>query len=727
MNKLSSLKQLLCFITALSLGASMYGCSQKQNSDTSDDPTPVVTENVTDANNSEPTSQAKLGSTRKSYSELFSSRDKNQEGEPITTEIRLGSEITIEGNGAEVSNNQIKITAEGVYRVTGQLSDGQIIVNAPKAKVQLILDNADISCSSSSAIYGEDSDKLFITTAKDSVNTLTNGDTAGAEEQLPCIFSSDSITLNGLGSLSINAKSSDGIQSKDDIVITGGNINIDAFGDGIKGKDYVAVCGGNVTVKCGEDGIKSTNAEDTAFGFVYIEDGSFSITSGNDGIQAETDIVTTGGEFTITTGGGADNSTKAHMDDFGGGRGGFGGMNGGDRFGHGGFDHGNIPDDFDFDKMTPPDDSDPNQMTPPDGFAPDQMTPPDGFDPDQTPPDAPFGKDEKIPENSDQSSDDSTASDSMKGLKGCASIEINGGTFTIDSEDDSLHSNGDVLITDGSITINSGDDGIHADSAVKIGGSADINIAKSYEGIEGAVIEISGGKIDLTSEDDGLNGSDGSYQGGMGTMASGVNVNISGGELHVNAQGDGLDSNGDMTISGGTVIVDGPTNGGNGALDGNGKILVNGGTLIAVGSSQMAECPDEDSEQMSVAYGFDSTQTAGTAIALCDENGNQIVSYSTMKTFDHVVISCPDIAKGKKYSITADGKEIQTFSADSTLTMLGNQSMTFGFGGHGGGKGDFNKGDFQMPTDENGDPALPEGGRFPGGKGDKFRGDQSVS
>lgn len=702
MNRLSSLKQLLCFITALSLAASMCGCSQKQDSDTPDAPTPVVSENVTDASDSEPTSQAKLNSTRKSYSELFSSRDKNQEGEPVTTEISLGSVITIDGNGAEVSDNQIKITAEGVYRVTGQISNGQIIVNAPKAKVQLILDNADISCSYSSAIYGEDSDKLFITTAENSVNTLTNGDPASSEIQLPCIFSSDSITLNGCGALNINAKSSDGIQSKDDIVITGGDVSINASGDGIKGKDYVAACGGNVTVKCGEDGIKSTNAEDTAFGFVYIEDGSFAITAGNDGIQAETDLVTTGGEFTITTGGGADSSTKAHTDDFGGGRGGFGDMNGGDRFGRGGFDHGNIPDDFDFDKTTPPDDFDPSQMTPPD---------------------APSGKDEKTPE----SSDSSTVSDSMKGLKGCASIEINGGTFTIDSADDSLHSNGDVLITGGSIAINSGDDGIHADSSVKIGGSADINIAKSYEGIEGAVIEISGGKIDLASEDDGLNGSDGSYQGGMGTMAGGVNVNISGGELHVNAQGDGLDSNGNLTISGGTVIVDGPTNGGNGALDGNGKILVNGGTLIAVGSSQMAECPDEDSEQMSVAYGFDSTQTAGTVIALCDENGNQIASHSTAKTFNHVVISSPDIAKGKKYSITADNKEIETFMADSTVIMLGNQSMAFGFGGHSDGKGDFNKGDFQMPTDENGDPALPEGGRFPGGKGDKFRGDQSAS
>lgn len=715
MNKLSSLKQLLCFITAMSLGASMCGCSQKQNSDTPDDPTPVVTENVTDTNDSEPASQAKLSSTRKSYSELFSVRDKNQEGESVTTEIRLGSEITVEGNGAEVSDDQITITAEGVYRVTGQLSDGQIIVNAPKAKVQLLLDNAEISCSYSSAIYGESSDKLFITTAENSVNTLTNGDPASSEIQLPCIFSSDSITLNGCGSLNINAKSSDGIQSKDDIVITGGDVSIDAFGDGIKGRDYVAACGGNVTVKCGEDGIKSTNIEDTAFGFVYIEGGSFAITSGNDGIQAETDIVTTGGEFTITTGGGADNSTKAHMDDFGSGHGGFGDMDG-SGFGHGGFGHGNIPEDFDFDAMTPPDD-----------FDPDHMTPPDGFDPDQTPPDVPSGRNEKTPENSGQSSDNSAVSDSMKGLKGCASIEINGGTFAIDSADDSIHSNGDVLISGGRITLNSGDDGIHADSTVKLGGSADISITKSYEGIEGAVIEISGGKIDLTSEDDGINGSDGSYQGGMGTMAGGVHVSISGGELHVNAQGDGLDSNGDMTISGGTVIVDGPTNGGNGALDGNGKILVNGGTLIAVGSSQMAECPDEDSEQMSVAYGFDSTQTAGTAIALCDEKGNQIASHSTAKTFDHVVISSPDIAKGKKYSITADGKEIESFTADSTVTLLGNQSMAFGFGGHGGGKGDFNKGDFQMPTDENGDPVLPEGGRFPGGKGDKFRGDQSAS
>ena len=49
-------------------------------------------------------------------------------------------------------------------------------------------------------------------------------------------------------------------------------------------------------------------------------------------------------------------------------------------------------------------------------------------------------------------------------------------------------------------------------------------------------------------------------------------VDITGGSLTINSQGDGLDSNGNATITGGTVVVNGPTNDGNGALDVNGEL-----------------------------------------------------------------------------------------------------------------------------------------------------------
>jgi phage baseplate assembly protein gpV len=68
-------------------------------------------------------------------------------------------------------------------------------------------------------------------------------------------------------------------------------------------------------------------------------------------------------------------------------------------------------------------------------------------------------------------------------------------------------------------------------------------------------------------------------------------VDVTGGSLTINAQGDGLDSNGNASISGGTVVVNGPTNSGNGALDVNGELTVTGGRVAAAGSAGMVVTP----------------------------------------------------------------------------------------------------------------------------------------
>lgn len=701
-----SCKKIFGFLTAVIVTASFVGCTtekpQNIGSETSTEnsaDTTKATEEVTEKA-TEKATDAPKSTVKRAYNELFSDRDKSAEYGDITAEIKLnGKTVTIEGDGAKAENSTVTITKEGIYRLSGRLDDGQIIVDADKAKVQLVLDNADITCKNSSPIYGKNSDKIFVTLAENSVNSLTDGSSYNfADEQNSepdaCIFSCDSITLNGTGKLSVNANFADGIHSKDDIVITGGDITVNSTADGIKGKDYTAVCGGKIHITSGEDGIKSTET-DTALGFVYIEGGDISINAANDGIQAESDAVIADGAIDIICGGGMENAQPKQNDM------GFGGRFGGD-------------------------------FTPPEGF--ENMTPPDGFGGgNPKPPQAEQTADSTATETSD-----TTTSDSTKGIKGGNSIEINGGEITVNSADDAIHSNKDIMINGGKSVLSAGGDGIHADSRIDIT-SGTVTITDSYEGIEGAVINISGGETAVTSSDDGFNATDGqTQQGGMGTYSNGVELNISGGLVCVDSQGDGLDSNGNMTIDGGTVLVNGPTNSGNGAIDSNGEILVNGGILAAAGSSGMAESPSEKSAQYCVSAGIGSTQTVGTLITLIGENGD-ILSFAPTKTFDHIVISTPEIQKGMTYSLEIGGSSaaenvyglyekggydkkgttVGSFTAENIVSYVGERSAMGGFGGGRGNKGEFGgrnpREDFQPATDETGSFIVPEKPQFPYG------------
>ena len=708
MKALNTFKKTLGFLTAaMTIAAMTVGCSEKIEPSEAD--LSSVSES-SDTDDTDVTAQQLSTKTEKvPKKDIFSKRDLDPSYDEVTAEITLsGDSAAIDGSGASAEGSVITITQEGVYLISGKLNDGQIIVNADKAKVQLVLDNADITCKTSSPIYGADSDKIFITLAEGSSNVLTDGssyvyDDDTADEPDACIFSKDSITINGSGSLTVNGNYGDGIRSKDDIIITGGNISVTAVNHGIKGKDYVGIAEGDITVSAGQDGIKSTNSDDSALGFVYIEGGNFSITSGNDGIQAETDLIIAGGEFDITAGGGSAASTKVHTDGFGGMDGGFGGGKGGFHGGFGDFD----PESFDFDGMTPPD-----------GFGGGR--PPFGSE-------SPFGNttaEQVSYVQTAAATDETQSSDSSKGIKGGASIDISGGNITVNSADDAIHSNGDVYISGGSLTLESGDDGIHADSVFEMTNGS-VNITKSYEGIEAATISVKGGSVELVAADDGFNASDGTPQGGMGQFSSGVSLAISGGYVYVNADGDGLDSNGSISISGGTIIIDGPANGGNGALDSNGEIVVTGGLLVAAGNSQMAEAPSSSSTQNSISAAFDSAFEAGTAITLLGENGEEIVCFKSANSFNHIVISSPDIESGKTYTFytggtysgesevsrlykgyNSDGSEAGSFTVDSVISYIGQQS---GMGG-GFGKGGFGGRDMQIPSDGNGQMTPPDGG-----------------
>lgn len=678
-----------------------------------------------------------------------SETDGTKADESVTNETETAS------SGVSISGNIITITKEGTYVLSGALSEGQIVVDADSAKVQLVLDNADITCASSAAIYVKNADKAFITLAEGSENILMNTAEYEAIDDNnidAVIFSKDDLTLNGKGTLTINSEYGHGIVSKDDLKLVGGTCNITAKTHALSGKDSVRIAEGTYNLTSGKDGIHSENADDDEKGFVYIASGDFTIESTGDGIDASYVVQIDDGAFDITAGGGAENATKTHNDMPGGatrdnmGGGAPGGDKPSGEAPSGEAPSGGPSSDSDSGKQTGqtlPDKPDGDSF---DGSRPDEKASDNaGSQTSQTPPDK-SGKDTSDGQQSDKNSqskdiadnttassassdtgsesasstlsdadsenNSSTSSDtdstSTKGIKSDGALYVNGGTFTINSADDSFHSNSDVTINDGTYTISSGDDGMHADSALLVNGGT-ITVTESYEGLEGLNITINDGKIDITASDDGMNaagGNDASGFGGRGgdgfkgmqapdaaqksdsasdtaqttgniTVAAQKSDNtsvasqdtdtasddemwmvINGGYVHVLAGGDGLDSNGDLTINGGEVYVDGPSDNGNSAIDYGEKssFYINGGTVVAVGSSGMAEDVSSDSKQQVAFVKLDSQVDAGDVI-LKDADGNEIISYTVQKKYDCVIISTADLKAGQIYTLSASGNE----------------------------------------------------------------------
>jgi hypothetical protein len=259
--------------------------------------------------------------------------------------------------------------------------------------------------------------------------------------------------------------------------------------------------------------------------------------------------------------------------------------------------------------------------------------------------------------------------ESAKALKAGVDVTVMTGTFNISSADDSLHSNGSLTINGGTFGIASGDDGLHADASLTVNGG-EITISQSYEGIESEFITINNGTIHLTSSDDGFNaagGADSSAVNGRpgqnGFAESGDNhLYINGGYIFVDAGGDELDSNGPFDMTGGTVIVNGPTNNGNGPLDYTGSFNITGGYLLAVGSSGMAQAPSNTSTQYAVMYNFDTMQAVGTIIHIETQSGQEILTFMPTKEYQSVLLSTFALQNGETYVVYTGGSSTGTIT-----------------------------------------------------------------
>ena len=248
------------------------------------------------------TEQMKSAVVSMDVSDMFSERDlENDYEESECTIINLDNE-SIEGSGAEAADDGITITSEGEYILTGTYKNKQITVEAPEdAKVRLILKDAVIENENGAAIYVKSADKVFVTLASGSSNTISGvSQTISEDEETDAaVYSKSDLTVNGEGILSVNCSDGKGIVSKDDLKIISGSLNIESSDHALSGKDSVRIAGGTIKIKAGADGIHSGNDEDSEKGYVYIAEGNIEIDASDDGIHAETKTVIADGIINI--------------------------------------------------------------------------------------------------------------------------------------------------------------------------------------------------------------------------------------------------------------------------------------------------------------------------------------------------------------------------------------------------------------------------------------------
>ncbi|MCD8187495.1 MAG: carbohydrate-binding domain-containing protein [Ruminococcus sp.] len=541
--------------------------------------------------------------------------DTTVDGEYTITLSTTGIETNAPSSVATISDGVCTIIQPAVFTVTGEMSEGQIVVDVdkttyPEGVVELDLKGVNLSNSSDSPIYvASIGDEVQIVAKNGYENTISDGTSyTNADDSVGAIYACDDIKIKGSGTLTVNGNSEDAIVCKNDIKIYNGTLIVNAVDDGIRGKDSVTIGNSDdtdfstlsITVNTqGGDGIKSTETDTTSGdGVITVNGGTINVTAYSDGFQASQALNILNGDITVTTTCPATSSSSSSSQSSGpGSMGNMGGTT----------DEGNT----------------------------------------------------------------SSTEVSAKGLKaGCTdddtgteivgTIDISGGNITVDSTDDSVHASGDITVVGGTLQLTSGDDGIHSDANVTIGqGSSStyddltIVIYDCYEGVEGMIINQNSGTVIVNSEDDSYNaagGADGSgttSPGGWGgnsgstSTSSTMALNINGGFVLANASDgdhDGFDSNGSLDITGGIVISNG-----NEAFDcGDGySMSYTGGVYVKDTSSEssmggMGGTSSSLTESVSVSGSI----SAGTRITLTDGSGNVIVSFIADKSVTSVVAGC---------------------------------------------------------------------------------------
>ncbi|QWB95635.1 carbohydrate-binding domain-containing protein [Mycoplasmatota bacterium] len=474
------------------------------------------------------------------------------------------SSIEADDDSIMIEDNTVTIDTEGVYELTGSNDQVSIYIDASSDDtITLVLNNVSLSSSTGPIIYIENADKVMINVVAATENTLTDT-SLEAYDKDSVIYSKDDLTINGTGSLTINAGFQKGIKANDDLVIYGTTLNITSEGHAIKANNSITISEVDLTINSNSDGIQSDNEDDPTESLIYLISGTYDITSYGDAISSSYDLTIYDGTYDLVSG----------------------------------YQNNNV---------------------------------------------------------------DST---SAKALKTDHNLYLINGDFNISSEDDAIHSDDGLIIFDGTYTIASEDDAIHTNNSLDIQGGT-ITITDAFEVIEGKYINISGGNINIIAEDDGINGSDPEISSAVADVPNGTTgstttstaeINISGGTIMVTAEDDAIDANGSITISGGIIVINGPTSGMQSLIDYDIDWILTGGTIIGTsGYGNETKTPSDESTQINLTYNISSTKQSGTSVSLLDENNEIVMSFTPTKSYQVVFMTSAELDQDTNYTLILGG------------------------------------------------------------------------
>lgn len=557
----------------------------------------------------------------------------------ITGEFTITTQIS---DGVTQSGSIYTITKAGEYTVSGLLSEGQIIVDAPEdAQVTIILNGVSVTCSKDSPVYVKNADEVKIKSNENTFNEVKDSRAEATEDSYDdlgnaAIYADCDLSLTGKGTLVVTGNYNNGIQSKDDLSIKNVTLKVTAANNALKGNDAVEIESGEIiAISSKGDGIKTSNSslssKGNQKGIVTITGGNIDIYAACDGIDSAYGVDVSGdGNLNIYTDTYSDYSKEITASSSG--------NAATQSIGTAStvsYTISNAPGNM----GSVPDNGNMNGGNSAYGTKGNKMERPG------------------MPGDFNESGNSSGKSYSTKGIKAESEITISGCT----------------------INISSTDDGIHADKKLDVNGGY-INVVTCVEGLEAMTININDGKTFIYATDDGINAC-------TGDRSSTPLVNIAGGYVDVTTSTgdtDGIDSNGNYTQSGGFVIVKGSNASGNmaGSIDVDGNVTITGGTAVALGG--ICETPANSVN----AYVLSSVSFGQGSYSLKDSSGNEILSFTLNASYSNGWICSSDLKTGSEYTLSHDGSPVANWTQES-----GTMGAS-GAGGFGGMSGKYNNGGF---------------------------------
>ncbi|WP_279742878.1 carbohydrate-binding domain-containing protein [Rothia dentocariosa] len=520
-------------------------------------------------------------------------------------------------DGVTVEDGTLTITKAGTYKLSGEYQ-GQIKVEtADSDAVRLVLDNANITNSSGAALNVVNADEVILYSASGTTNTISDGadyTATGEDDPDAVVYSKADLTIAGEGTLKVNGNHEDGIHTSDGLVIASGTLEVNAANTGIKGKDYVDILGGTINVTAQQDGIKSTNDTDEGQGWTRLSNGTVTVNAGDDGFKASRVVEISGGSLTVEQ---SDEGIEAQYINVSGG--------------------------------------DVNVTSADDGMNASLKT--------------------SDSESTDSSANTSDTADQQQNNQQQGSLPGGQQNGTSNQQQQGTGQPPAMSGTSQDGTSQNGTSGTaQQQNNTQNQGNQNMGQPPAMPG---------GNAQDGTSQ----NGTTGTGQQGMGQPPQGgmpgggtfevvdAAINVSGGHVTVNAEGDGIDSNGVTTLSGGTLIVNGPSQGGNAALDDtNGDLLLNGATVLSGSTADMFEAPSTNSTSGYLKLTNSSGFEQGSTVQVADSSGKVVANYKVTKSnVQLVLVSSSSIVKGQSYTVytTTSAVDSNAASLASGATELG--------------------------------------------------------